>query len=547
MSSISMNAQSGFNFINNKFIYFFEKDYPLIKFFNFGQDILLYDAKPHLLFIISSAEIDVLIDFLSHKSENEVVNIHSARLGAKFVRQLLNKFAELKNSGVFIKGPVAEISPLNRDEIKGQLRYYDENILLRKFCLEVTEDCNYRCTYCKRTIAKGYKGHSKNILSEEKARLGINYYFNKYTGFFNKLSSDKKKLLLEILPPSLSWYGGEPFLNFELIKQSADYFKSLPWPEYSISTDDLKFSSNTNLSIMTDEILRFLTENQVHLFASLDGPAAEHDKCRVFKNGAGTFEVAYGNLLKLRQYSEAYFKERVTIMGVYTASHNRGQCVEFTCNIGALGCEHFPAEYVGTFVPNLESVVADYRHSQEQRWADFKQKAAAASKHQDLKIEHFANLLPFAKLNYDHPDGENSLKILLTCPMGFDNLMLSATGKFLICHKVDDSMPIGDCESGLDFDRLLELNHRYNTAINNDECKKCWIVNFCSVCAATRMAGDHFINPTRQECDYFRLRLTYDFACFIHLSLEHPVLLQKIFAHRNDKRNFIGIIDLNEF
>jgi hypothetical protein len=29
--------------------------------------------------------------------------------------------------------------------------------------------------------------------------------------------------------------------------------------------------------------------------------------------------------------------------------------------------------------------------------------------------------------------------------------------------------------------------------------------------------------------------------------LEHPVLLEKIFAYRNDKRNFTGIIDINEF
>jgi uncharacterized protein len=542
-----MNTPSESNFIKNSFISFFARDYPLIKLFNFGKEILLYDAKPHLLFIISSEEMDVLIDFLSARAEDEMINIHSSRLGGEYVRQLFTKFADLKNSGVFIKGPVDEISPVNRDEIKEQLSYYDENILLRKFCLEVTEDCNYRCTYCKRTIAYNYKGHSKINLSEEKARQGIKYYFNKYIGFFNKLSKDKKKLLLEILPPSLSWYGGEPFLNFKLMKKSADYFKSLPWHEYSINKDDLKFSSNTNLSILNDEILRFLTENRVHLFASLDGPAQEHDKCRVFKNGTGTFEVAYGNLLKLRHFSEAYFKERVTIMGVYTPRHNHGQCVDFTRNIGALGCEHFPAEYVGTFVPNVESVVADYHHSREPRWADFKQQAAVASKNQDLKIEYFANLLPFAKLNYDHPAGANSLKILLTCPMGFDNLMLSATGEFLICHKVDDSMPIGDCESGLDFERLIDLNQRYNSAINNNECQNCWIVNFCGVCAATRMARDRFINPTKKECDYFRLRLAYDFSCFIHLSLEHPALLQKIFAHRNDKRNFIGIIDINEF
>ena len=542
-----MNVSKEFNSININHISFFKNDYPLIKLFPFGHDILLYDAKPHFAFILSSSELDILIAFLRCNSNDEVIRIFSDLFSEGYVTQLVTKFADLINSGLFITGPAAEISPLNRDEIRERLQYYDDSILLRKFCMEVTGDCNYRCTYCKRTIGQGYKKHSADYLSEENARHGINYYFRKYTEFFNKLSYDKRTLLLDILPPSLSWYGGEPFLNFELIKKSAAYFKTLPWNEYSISTDDLRFSSNTNLSIMNDEILEFLTENRVRLFASLDGPAEEHDKCRVFKNGGGTFKVAYSNLLKLRNFNETYFKEFVTILGVYTDKHDYNKCVDFTRTIGALGYDHSPAEYVGTFVTNPESTLAAYSNSLEKRLADFKKKASSQSLNQDVKMQDFANLFPFAKLNYDHPAGTNSLQLQLTCPMGFDNLMLSAKGEFLICHKVDDGMPIGDCRTGLDFERLVDLNYQYNSAINNDECKNCWIVNFCRVCAATRMAGDRFLNPAKKECDYFRLRVAYDFSCFVHLSLEHPILLEKIFAYRNDKKSFIGVIDINEF
>ena len=124
--------------------------------------------------------------------------------------------------------------------------------------------------------------------------------------------------------------------------------------------------------------------------------------------------------------------------------------------------------------------------------------------------------------------------------------MVSANGDFLICHKVDDCMPIGHCDSGLDFEKLIDLNQRYNSAINNNECKSCWNVNFCSVCAASRMAQNHFINPTKKECDFFRLHATYNFLCFIHLSLEHPDLLEKIFDYRNNRKCFIEVIDINE-
>ncbi|MHC1745955.1 MAG: radical SAM protein [Negativicutes bacterium] len=538
-----MDAANSYK-IKKNVVAFFAKEYPLIKLFPYGNELLVYDAKPHFAFILSNEEMEVLVDFLSGKAKEEILQIHAVSFDEKTITLLLAKFEELKSSGVFIKGPVEEISPVDRDAIKNQLMYYDENILLRKFCLEVTEDCNYRCTYCKRTIANS---HAKNKLSEENAYKGIHYYFNKYIAFFEKLSAEKKELLLKIVPPSLSWYGGEPFLNFELIKKSANYFKNLPWDRYSINESNLKFTSNTNLSIMNDEILHFLVDNRVFLFASLDGPAEEHDKCRVFANGEGTFHTAHHNLLKIKEFNEKYFNEQVSIFGVYTDQHDYDKCTDFTRNIGALLCQHFPAEYTGTFVANSQETVHDYRNSMNKRLANFKKKAFEAAQDQSIKIDEFANLFSFAKLNYDHPAGKDALQILLTCPMGFDNLMLAANGDFLICHKVDGSMPIGDCDSGLDYEKLIDLNQQYNQSINNDECKNCWNVNFCSVCAASRMADHHFFNPAKQECDLFRLRTTYDFLCFIHFSLEHPDLLKKIFAHRNDPEKYIGMIDINDF
>jgi uncharacterized protein len=526
------------NAIKNDPAAFFAREYPLIKIFNYGNDILVYDAKPHFAFILSPEEMDALVDFLNEEPGTQTAGRHSP---------LFAKFTELKSGGVFIKGPVAEISPVDRAAIKEQLTYYDENILLRKFCLEVTEDCNYRCTYCKRTIATDFRSHSKNNLSEENACKGIRYYFNRYIAFFNKLSAEKRALLLQTVPPSISWYGGEPFLNFELIKKSADYFKSLPWDKYSIKVSDLRFTSNTNLSIMNDEILNFLVDNRVSLFASLDGPATEHDKCRVFENGAGTFQIAYHNLLRIKKFNEAYFKENVSIFGVYTVNHDHDQCVAFNRQIGALLCQHFPAEYTGVFVTDPARAKAHYHNALENHLIDFKKKVLAESKNHDTKMDDFANLFPFAGLRCDHPAGKDSLQLLMTCPMGFDNLMVAANGRLLICHKVGGAMPIGDCNSGLDFEKLIDINQQYNSAINNVECKSCWNVHFCGICAAARMDNDHFVNPTREECDVFRLRTTYDFSCFTYLSLEHPDLLEKIFEYRNDRKSFIGVIDLNDF
>ncbi len=525
----------------------FLREYPLIKMFSYGDDVLFYDAKAHLAFLMSPIEKNVLFDFLNNCALEVIDEKYAEQLTRPHLQTLLSKLQSLKNAGVFSKGPAAEISTVNSETLTAQLEYYNESILLRKFCLEVTQNCNYACRYCRRTLA-AQKGEASQLnMSEEIAYKGIQYYFDKYTALFQKLTEEKQMLLLATVPPTLSWYGGEPFLNFELIKKSAAYFKSLPWDKYNIPITALAFTANTNLSIMNEEILSFLVHNNVTLFASMDGPQEEHDKFRVFPDGSGTFALAYQNLKKIKDFCPSYLQSKVTIFGVYTAEHDYNKCVDFTATLGTLACQHFSVDYAGTFIYDINAESNYYKKELAEDLANFEKMVAAVKEDPASHMNNFANIFPFAKLNTDHPVGKDCLNIMLTCPMGFDNLMLAANGDYLICHKVSDTLPIGNCETGLDFQKLLAFYQKYNSTINNATCRSCWNVNFCTICAAARLDGDHFINPSKQECDCFRLRTEYDFNCFIQLARKHPDLLTKIFAYRNDRKNYIGVVDINEF
>jgi len=522
---------------------FFAAQYPLIRLFRFGPDVLLYDAKPHFAVCLTDDELDVLIDFLKRLPDDALAARHSSRFPGASLAALLAKFGELAEAGVFLAGPAEMISPVERDEIDDMLQYYDRNILLRKFCLEVTQDCNFRCSYCKKTVADGYKGHTRLDMTIDIARAGIDYYFRKYTQIYDKLDGDAKALILRTLPPSLSWYGGEPLLNFDLIRESAAYFRGLPWERHGIPAESIRFSCNTNLSIMNAAIIRFLIDNRVRLFASLDGPAEEHDRSRVFLNKRGTFKVAYRNLMALKDADADYFRTHVTILSVYTEDHDRAKCQAFVQTLDALSSNEYRAEHVGTFVPDAEAALARHQREADELFAAFQDKAQTEADSLEPHAGRFNALFPFATINFDRPSASNSLRRSLTCPMGQDNLMLSAGGDFVICHKVDDSMPIGRGETGVDLDRLAELHRRYNAAINNPECRNCWAVNFCSLCAATRMAGHGFINPSRQECDYIRARTFFDFLCFAYVAAELPDLWDRISAYRHNPDQYIGIID----
>ncbi|MCL2650112.1 MAG: radical SAM protein [Candidatus Azobacteroides sp.] len=529
----------------NDFTAFFEKDYPLIKLFEYDSDILIYDAKPHFAFIVSYNEMDVLIDFLNGKSNEEIIKIDT-NFDKAGLSALLNRYQELLDCGVFIKGPVDEISPVDKAAIEDIVNYYNENILLRKFCLEVTEDCNYRCKYCPNTLAKDYRQHTKTYMSFEVAKESIDYYFRQYVKVFNKLNDQAKALILDIASPTLSWYGGEPLLNFDVIVNSAEYFKTLPWHLYGIPNDQLKFSMNTNLSIMNEDILKFLVENDVILFVSLDGPKEEHDKCRVFTNGKGTFDVAYANLIKMRDYNPEYYKRKIMIFGVYTDSHDFEKCKKFLENQNALGFRQFPADYKGIFVKNAEGSLEALHQNYKKRLEIEKRKIDSFSNFEEEKTK-YKDIFDFIDIHVDNPNGKNKLNLLLTCPMAYDNLMAGSDGVFHICHKTDGSMPVGNCTEGVKFDKVVDLFRDYNEIINNDVCKSCWSVHFCKVCSAPRRISNKFINPTIMECEFMKMNAAFNFELFIYLYLNYPQYYQTLVEFKNDKKSNMGIIDINHF
>lgn len=523
-------------------------EYPLLRFFAYGEEVLIYDARPHFAFLLSRLETHLLTLLLEEMPKERIAASHEGSVyGKAALESLLRKFEELKAAGVFAKGPAAAVAPCGKKDLTELIAYYDENILLRKFCLEVTQNCNYACRYCKRTLAAAEGKASALDMSEQVAQAGLHYYFKKYTSFYKRLDEVKKKLLLEAVPPTLSWYGGEPFLNFSLIRKTADCFRNLPWEEFGISPSCLAFTANTNLSVMNGEIMAFLAENNVTLFASLDGPREEHDKCRVFPSGAGTFDLACQNLLRLKAAYPEYFGTKVTIFSVHTSDHDYASCVEFVRGLGVFSHKCFPVDYAGSFVYNLTAETAFYSKALAEGLPAFEVSAAKADADAGADLNLFAHVFPFTQMHFDHPRGREKLNLMLSCPMAFDNLMLTATGDYVICHKVDGSMPVGDWQSGLDFGRVLSLYQRYNAAINNFRCKSCWNVQFCGVCAAARLVGGTFVNPTAEECDYFRLRTAYDFNCFIMLARKHPSLLKRIFDFRNDRKKYIGVIDINDF
>ena len=87
-------------------------------------------------------------------------------------------------------------------------------------------------------------------------------------------SCDNKDLLL-------TFFGGEPLLEFRLIKRIVEYGN-----EISAKSDKrIKYQIITNGSLLTKEVLEFLNKNRIFVQINIDGTRNFHDYLRHYKEG----------------------------------------------------------------------------------------------------------------------------------------------------------------------------------------------------------------------------------------------------------------------
>lgn len=139
----------------------------------------------------------------------------------------------------------------------------------------VSNECNMRCIYCQ---ARNEETHIRGVMNKEVARRAVDI----------ALQSPEKNLNFE-------FQGGEPLVNFEIIKYIVEY------SQQKRSYHNINYSIVSNLSLITDDILDFCSENQVGISTSLDGPEIVHNSNRPFIDGSGTLMIVKDRIKKVRE------------------------------------------------------------------------------------------------------------------------------------------------------------------------------------------------------------------------------------------------------
>ena len=94
---------------------------------------------------------------------------------------------------------------------------------------------------------------------------------------------------------NISFYGGEPLLEIDLIKKCVDYCHEI------FKRKKVMFNLTTNASLLSDNIIKYFDKEKFSVMISLDGPREIHDKNRTFADGErGTYDIVIERINRIK-------------------------------------------------------------------------------------------------------------------------------------------------------------------------------------------------------------------------------------------------------
>jgi uncharacterized protein len=147
------------------------------------------------------------------------------------------------------------------------------------FTIEITEQCNLRCTYC---YYKESQADRKTVMDDATLEQAIKIALDR-TIFFRQSYLN------------ITFFGGEPLLRRDAIYKGVEFAKAIvddAMDKGKISKNfKLQFAVNTNGTLFDDEFFDFCEREKFRIYLSLDGPEHHHDIARRTVNNTGSFKA----------------------------------------------------------------------------------------------------------------------------------------------------------------------------------------------------------------------------------------------------------------
>ena len=415
-----------------------KKESSFIKIFFVNNEIYLYDANKNKILKLTPQAYHEIYRYLQSSDYSSECII------------------SLKRKGYLLESNIKKLEHPFTPFVKNLLQSHISNLIL-----QVTQMCNFRCRYC--TFAHNgetTRTHTSKSMSFNIAKQSID--------LLSTHCADSPDV-------TIGFYGGEPLLNYDIIKKSVEYSKNV------IYHKTINFSMTSNFYMVTDDMIDFLSTNEFDLLISLDGPERiQNNHRRLSADGTGTYQRVIDNVLKIKNKYKDYFYSHVHFNPVVYFDENPLDILDFfskTLGVSETSVQLQRIDNTGLDISY--DPVNPITNEDSERLLDAK------------------TILHYEKVIKNKSRITQEYHINGSCVPGADKLFVSVDGNFFPCEKVNEcnkNMQIGSLESGFDHEKIKYLmNIGYK---NLDNCKKCWAIRFCKICCAQCDDGKSNLSET---------------------------------------------------
>lgn len=348
---------------------------------------------------------------------------------------------------------------------------------LTQAVLQVTQRCNLRCEYCIYSGNYETRTHSQKDMPWEVAKKAMDYLISH--------SADNKAV-------TLSFYGGEPLLRFDLIKRCVLYM------ENHLEGKELIFNLTTNGTIMTPEIADFMNQHRVGIMFSLDGPEKMHNQHRKFANSdKGSFHVLMNTLTYFETHFPEYAKQ-LHFNSVIDTERDYDVLSEFMNRDPHMRKYKFLINSIDdAYTENHRIASESYLQGSEYEYFQFLLSKAGRFSPKNvskLAIQRYQEIPEKVIHNKDnrgtigrcnHHGGP--------CIPGVRKIFINVDGDLFPCERISETSTItklGHIDSGIDIkqaEAILNIERQ-----THDMCKDCWAYRYCTSCVKAIDGIDHY-------------------------------------------------------
>ena len=415
---------------------------------NNGYNIVL-DVNSGSVHVVDDMVYDVIACIEEENLENTDKITMYQHLKEKFtdrtedLSEIVDEIYELKENGMLFSEDIYE---------KSIEAFKNRETVVKALCLHIAHDCNLKCKYC---FAEEGEYHGRRaLMSYEVGKKALDFL----------VKNSGSRVNLEV-----DFFGGEPLMNFQVVKDLIAYGRSLEEPYHK----KFRFTLTTNGVLLNDDIIAFANQEMSNVVLSVDGRKEVHDRMRPLAGGQGSYDLV---IPKFKKVAESRNQTNYYVRGTFT--HFNKDFAADVCHLADMGFEQISVEPV--VAPESEAyalVEADIPQILEEY---DKLAVELIKRHKEGKGFQFFHFM------IDLKGGPCVYKRLSGCGSGTEYLAVTPWGDLYPCHQFvgQEAFLMGNVDEGITRTDIREQFKACNV-YSKEKCRNCFAKFYCSGgCAA---------------------------------------------------------------